>query len=108
MAISVQLAQFVGLGRAPGQRGQLVEMPPVRVDRVAAAATVLLAKGSTLYTITNFADPCAVRINALDDPTAASSADVKSIVLGTGQQLDFMLPDRSLAVDWKLMVGPLA
>ncbi len=105
MAIAFQLGEYSDLGRLPGNRPPLVALPAVKIKRYSAAGvTDALTPGALVFQLKNTGDAIFVRLNLTADTTQAANGATLTDRLGTGDVLEFMLPDDAVASGYFLDV----
>jgi hypothetical protein len=92
MAIDFELIEAADLGKFPGGRQPILEMPG-KVTRVTAAGGVVLSPGYRAYQVRNIGDTVFMRVGLTSDAAAPAAADGKSIRMIAGTDFAFTLPD---------------
>lgn len=107
MAIVADLIAANGTVREAGQRANAIELPPNRVQRIAAAGAYDLTTDSEIYLFHNLSTSQVVyiRLNLDSDNTAAADGDDKSIRVDIGETFAFGMPAGVNSASYKLMVA---
>lgn len=107
MAIDLEILEFSDVGRLPGKRIPVPELPPVKARRITAAGlAAAFSAGAKVFTLKNRGDTVFVRANTVSptETTQAATGDDKSLKIAGGESIDFMLPDKADPTNFKLDV----
>lgn len=107
MAIVADLIATKGtVSLSGGFRADAVELPPVKVHRIAAAGFVDIVADGEVYLFHNLttSQTVYIRLNLDSDATAAADGDDKSIRVEAGETFAFGLPANTDAAGYKLSV----
>lgn len=108
MAIVADLIGSKGAVRmAGGFRADAIELPPVKVDRIAVAGFTDLTADAEVYIFHNLgtSQTVYIRLNKDTDNTAAADSDNQSIRVEAGESFTFGLPTDTDATGYKLSVA---
>lgn len=108
MAIVADLIASKGTVRlVGGVRADALEMPPVKVDRIAAAGFTDITMDAEVFLFHNLSTSQTVyiRVNVDADNTAAADADTKSVRVEAGETFTFGLPVDTDASGYRLSVA---
>ncbi len=109
MAISFQLAEFADLGRVPGGRQPVLQLPPVKAKRYAAVGpTDALSAGALIFQLKNIGDPVYARLQLATETTQAAAGDALTLHVSTGELLEFLLPDDTNPTLWEIDIRAVA
>lgn len=103
MAFGVTVVQARGQGAYPKTPAPVLELPPVRADKVTADGTVALVAGARSFELVNHGDVAVwFKVQLATDNAQASAADTLSLPLGAGATYPFMLPDGADPALWEV------
>lgn len=100
MAISLDMTESKNTGRQP-----LLTLPSNKFTRITAAGSYIFTEGTTAVRLKNKTTGDLVWFKVMDLADATAVDATTGLLLEPGQQMDFALPVRDTAANFKIVVA---